>query len=65
MSHSRLSDDAAYRAALDELEDLMLSQPGTLASRRFDELTVLIEEYEARRDGYDLAQMKRVLADGG
>lgn len=57
-----LHDDAAYVAALDELEDLMLADPDTPVSRRFDELVVLIEEYEALRDGYDLARMKRALA---
>ncbi len=57
-----LADEAAYVAALDELEDLMLADPGTPGGRRFDELVVLIEEYEARRDGYDLARMKRALA---
>lgn len=66
MSHlfdpSCLCDDAAYAAALDELEELMLADPGTPGGRRFDELVVLIEEYEARRDGYDLARMKRALA---
>ena len=56
------ADDAAYAAALDELDDLMLAEPGTPGGRRFDELTVLIEEYEARRDGYDLARMRRALA---
>lgn len=64
MSHlldpSCLRDDAV--AALDELEDLMLADPDTPGGRRFDELVVLIEEYEARRDGYDLARMKRALA---
>lgn len=59
-----LADQAAYLAALDELEDLMLADPGTPGGRRFDELVVLIEEYEARRDGYDLARMRRALADG-
>jgi hypothetical protein len=59
-----LPDHAAYVAALDELEDLMLADPGTPGGRRFDELVVLIEEYEARRDGYDLARMRRALADG-
>ncbi|MEO8508585.1 MAG: hypothetical protein ABI593_13240 [Betaproteobacteria bacterium] len=59
-----LPDQAAYAAALDELEDLMLADPGTPGGRRFDELVVLIEEYEARRDGYDLARMRRALADG-
>ena len=60
-----LVDDTAYVAALDELEDLMLAEPGTPAGRRFDELTVLIDEYEARRDGYDLARMRQALADSG
>ena len=66
MSHfldpSSLCDDAAYVAALDELEDLMLADPDTPGGRRFDELVVLIEEYEARRDGYDLARVKRAMA---
>ena len=56
---SSLRDEAAYAAALDELEDLMLADPGTPGGRRFDELAVLIEDYEARRDGYDLARMRR------
>ncbi len=60
-----LADEAAYVAALDELEELMLAEPGTPAGHRFDELTVLIEEYEARRDGYDLARMRRALAGTG
>lgn len=60
-----LRDEADYVAALDELEDLMLADPGTPAGRRFDELAALIEEYEARRDGYDLARMKRTLSTPG
>ena len=60
-----LRDEFAYAAALDELDDLMLSLPGTPGSRRFDELVVLIEEYEARRDGYDLARMRRILSGSG
>ncbi len=65
MSTTELADDAAYAAALDELQCLMRSAPGTPGARRFDALLVLIEEYEARRDGYDLARMKRALADSG
>lgn len=57
-----LADEPAYLAALDELEDLMAADPDTPGGRRFEELVVLIEEYEARRDGYDLARMKRLLA---
>ena len=62
--HAALADETQYAKALDELEDLMLAQPGTRAGRRFDELVVMIEEYEALRDGYDLARMRRVLAEG-
>ena len=59
-----LADESQYAKALDELEDLMLADPGTPGGRRFEELVVLIEEYEARRDGYDLARMRRVLSEG-
>jgi HTH-type transcriptional regulator/antitoxin HigA len=62
---SQLRDDVQYCAALDELEDLMLADPGTPAGRRFDELVRLIDDYEMRRDGYDLDRVKRALADGG
>ncbi|MEP7329421.1 MAG: hypothetical protein ABI777_09435 [Betaproteobacteria bacterium] len=66
MSHlldpSRLGNEAAYVAALDELEDLMLADPGTPGGQRFDELVTLIEEYEAQRDGYDLRRVKHLLA---
>ena len=44
----RLDSEAAYLAALDELEELMVTDPGTPAGRRFDELVELIDEYEAR-----------------
>jgi hypothetical protein len=58
----RIGNEAQYLSALDELEDLMLADPGTPAARRFDELVLLIEDYDARRDGYDLARIKRALA---
>ena len=58
----QLRDDSQYLAALDELEDLMLADPDTPAGRRFDELVRLIEDYEVRRDGYDLDRMKQALA---
>lgn len=57
-----LANETAYVAALDELEDLMLADPGTPGGRRFDELITLIEEYEAHRDGYDLRRMRHLLA---
>ena len=61
---AQLRDDSQYVAALDELEDLMLADPDTPGGRRFDELVRLIEDYEVRRDGYDLDRMKRALAAG-
>jgi len=60
-----IADDAGYAAALDELEDLIHRAPGGAGTARLEELANLIEEYEARRDGYDLARMKRALADPG
>lgn len=60
-----LADESAYLAALDELDDLLLAEPGTPAGHRVAELRDLIDEYEARRDGYDLARMKRLLARSG
>jgi hypothetical protein len=59
---SQLHDESQYCAALDELEDLMLADPGTPAGRRFDELVRQIEDYEVRRDGYDLERTKQALA---
>jgi hypothetical protein len=43
-----LRDEADYRAALDELDAVMLCDPDTPAGCRFDELTALIADYEAR-----------------
>jgi len=61
---SQLRDNAQYCAALDELEDLMLADPGTPAGLRYDELVRLIEDYELRREGYDLDRLKQALAAG-
>lgn len=49
---SAIRDDRDFAAALDELDDLMFSVPGTPPGRRFDELVLLIENYDARRNGY-------------
>jgi HTH-type transcriptional regulator/antitoxin HigA len=66
MSHlfdpEALHDDVEYAAAIDELEQLLLADPDTPAGRRFDELIALIEEFDARRGGYELWQAKRVAA---
>lgn len=42
-----LTNDTEYAMALDELEDLLLSESGTPEAKRFDELVHLIEQYEA------------------
>lgn len=49
----RLDTEAAYLAALDELEELMALDPDTPAGRRVDELVALIEEYEATMPAAD------------
>jgi antitoxin component HigA of HigAB toxin-antitoxin module len=43
-----LETEAAYLAALDELEALLATDPDTPAGRRCDELLALIEAYESR-----------------
>ncbi len=45
---AQLTSESAYLAALDELEDLMATDPDTPTGRRFDELVALIEDYESR-----------------
>ena len=55
LNPQRLDSEAAYRAALDELEELMATDPDTPAGRRFDELVALIEDYESRQDAADRA----------
>ena len=47
---ARLDCEAAYLAALDELDELMATDPDTPTGHRFDELVALIEEYEVRRE---------------
>ena len=43
-----LETEAAYYAALDELDALMSTEPDAPAGNRFDELLALIDEYESR-----------------
>ena len=60
-----LHTDAEYRAALAELEQLLLCDPGTPAGHRLDELVALIEAYEVRGRQVELAadaELRRVWA---
>jgi hypothetical protein len=43
-----LETEAAYYAALDELDQLMSIDADTPAGHRFDELLALIDDYESR-----------------
>ncbi|MDO3383694.1 helix-turn-helix domain-containing protein [Gilvimarinus algae] len=44
-----IKTDADYRAALNEIESLMLSAPDTPEGEKLDVLVTLIEAYEARQ----------------
>jgi antitoxin component HigA of HigAB toxin-antitoxin module len=57
-----LRNDDEYAAAIGELETLLLSEPDTPAGRRFNELVALIEEFDARRGGYELLRGRRASA---
>jgi len=59
-----LSTEQSYVAARRELDALLCDEPLDTAGTRLGELVELIEDYEARRDGYDLAHVKRLLAGG-
>lgn len=52
-------DERDYAAALEELDALILAEPGTPPGRRFDELVQLIDEYAARRNGHPLPSHRR------
>lgn len=58
-----LADEAACRAALDELMALDTSDPASAA--RWTELTRQIDDYHALRAGYDLPRMRAALAARG
>ena len=47
---SRLRDHAEYHAALRELEELFLCDPGSPAGHRFDQLVAMIDEFDGRPD---------------
>lgn len=57
-----LPDDAAYVAALRERDALLQADGRAASGLPFDDLARLIEDYEARRAGYDLPRMRAALA---
>ncbi len=57
-----LPDDAAYAAARRELDALLRADPDAASGWPFDALARLVEDYEARRAGYDLPRMRAALA---
>ena len=60
-----IDSHAAWLAARRELDDLLAAEPLDAAGTRASELLHLIDAWEARRDGYDLARMQRLLAGSG
>lgn len=60
-----LRDDRDYARALDELEDLFLSESGTPEAQRFDELVRVIEAYEAQEQLFLLGARARRVAETG
>ncbi len=68
MSHvldpREIANDRALAAARRELDDLLRGEPLDPGGTRVTELSGLIEDYEARCAGYDLAHVKRLLARG-
>ena len=48
MNIKPIKTDADYRAALHEIEGLMMSEPSSPQGERLDVMTTLVEAYEAR-----------------
>ncbi len=49
-----IKTDADYRAALKEIESLMMAEPDTPEGEKLDVMTTLVEAYEARHFPMDL-----------
>ena len=49
-----IKTDADYRAALNEVESLMIAEPDTPEGEKLDVMVTLIEAYEARHFPMDL-----------
>ncbi|QJR80915.1 transcriptional regulator [Alteromonas pelagimontana] len=49
-----IKTDADYRAALNDIENLMMSEPDTVEGEKLDILVTLVEAYEAKHFPMDL-----------
>ncbi|HGS4674528.1 helix-turn-helix domain-containing protein [Vibrio paracholerae] len=49
-----IKTDADYRAALNDLENLMMAEPDTVEGEKLDILVTLVEAYEAKHFPMDL-----------
>lgn len=49
-----IKTDADYRAALNDIENLMMAEPGTVEGEKLDILVTLVEAYEAKHFPMDL-----------
>ena len=49
-----IKTDADYRAALDDIENLMMAEPDTVEGEKLDILVTLVEAYEAKHFSMDL-----------
>ena len=49
-----IKTDADYRAALDDIENLMMAEPDTVEGEKLDILVTLVEAYEAKHFPMDL-----------
>ena len=49
-----IKTDADYRAALNDIENLMMGEPDTVEGEKLDILVTLVEAYEAKHFPMDL-----------
>lgn len=49
-----IKTDADYRAALNDIENLMMAEPNTIEGEKLDILVTLVEAYEAKHFPMDL-----------
>ena len=58
MDTKPISNEAEYREALKQVENLMAAAPNTPEGERLDELTTLVETYETKRYPLDIPDRK-------